>query len=431
MPISLLLVTATYLTTIIALTGISKMSNALEDVSDRQTAERSEKINKDFQDHWDMIRLLGQGSDGIVHCYKNKTTSRLVAVKEPIWDSGDRLDEGLLAEIHSLKAVGEHPNIIDMLGFRYHFVPRGPAVIFQFCDLGDIVNYRRRWIDQEKNKGRPARVSEDTMWKLFHDMSLALEHLHNKLEKRWVHTDVKPENILVLTPFGYEGEDIPVEPFFKLADFSRLTSYPSSDTIESRGYGTCEFRPPIDEITRELIHPAGDVWSLGATLQYLAFGFNPIQSRRTYIENKMSEGIVRPDPLLPHCEEDWGNYIVRLNRPVVFRPLNIPVVELNEDHDMPYSLKDYKPFSTELNDWAAMAMMTSRRRRVTASVLASDVVPLVVARKQAKDLGLSRVDSQQDEPEPKPKLARAPSYEGNGYGPASDEFVGCTPWDGI
>jgi serine/threonine protein kinase len=436
MTISLILITATYFTTLAALTGISKMSNVWKQVLNRQTTKtgESENISNDFQDQWDKVQLLGRGSDGIVHCYKNKTTGRLVAVKEPVWDSGDRLDEVLLDEIKNLKTVRKHPYIIGMSGYRFSFIPRGPAVVFPLCDLGDLNNYRRRWIDQEESKGMPARISEDTIWKLLHDMSLALDHLHNKLKKPWIHTDVKPGNILVLTPPGYKEEGIPVQPIFKLADFSRLTSYPCSDPIlaqEYRTYGTCEFRPPIAELKRELIHPAGDIWSLGATLQYLAFGFHPIQSQESYIEKMMNEGIVRPSPLLPSREEDWSNIIVRSKRSVVFRPLNLPMEELIAYHDVPFSIKDYQPFSTELNEWNGMLMMLSRYRRITASVLAEEIVPFVVAKKQTKDLELRGVDSQQDEPVPKSKLSRAPSYEGNGYGAPSSEFVGCIPWDGV
>jgi serine/threonine protein kinase len=424
MTISLLLISAAYFTTLVALTGISKMSNAFERISNRQTTQtdKGEDITKDFQDHWDRIKLLGRGGDGIVHSYQKKTTGQLVAVKEPVWDNGDRLDEGLLDEIHNLKTVGQHPNIISMLGFRFHFIPRGPAIVFQYCELGDLNQYRKRWIDQEKDAGLPARVSEDTLWKLLHDMALALDHLHNKLEKRWVHTDVKPGNILVLTPSGYKGEGIPSQPFFKLADFSRLTSYPCPDTLAAQAYGTWEFRPLMDELARELVHPAGDMWSLGATLQYLALGFQPIESRKAYIDKLVSEGIFRPHPLLPSREEDWGYDDVRSYRPVVFRPLNVPMHELTANYDVPFAIKDYQPFSAELNEWNGMLMMLNRRQRITASVLAAEVVPLVLAKKHMKELKPRRADSLHDEPERKP-LKRQPSYEGNDYGSPSDDFA--------
>jgi serine/threonine protein kinase len=424
MTISLLIISAAYFTTLVALTGISKMSHTFERISNQQTnpTKKEEDITKDFQDQWDRVRLLGRGGDGIVHCYQQKTTGHLVAVKEPVWDNGDQLDEGLLDEIHNLKTIGQHPNIISMLGFRFHFVPRGPAIVFQYCELGDLNQYRKRWIDQAKTAGLPARVSEDTLWQLLHDMALALDYLHNKLEKRWIHTDVKPGNILVLTPPGYEGEGIPEQPSFKLADFSRLTSYPSSDTLAAQTYGTYEFRPPLDELAKELVHPASDMWSLGATLQCFAFGFQPIESRKAYIDKLVSHSIFRPHPLLPSCEEGWGYDVVRANRPVVFRPLDVSMDELTANHDVPFALKDYSPFSAELNEWNGMLMMLSRQRRITASVLAAEVVPLVLAKKDMKKLKPRRADSLHDEPERKP-LKRQPSYEGNDYGSPSDDFV--------
>jgi serine/threonine protein kinase len=410
-----LLIGSTYFVIVATLGGISKMNNAVNSANSRRTHKTEElgDLGKNFQKNWTKSRLLGRGSDGVVHCYEHKPTGGCVAVKEPIMDTGSRLDSGLKQEVRNLQIVGRHENIISMLGYKDGWIPSGPAIIYTICDLGDLSHYRWSWIQQERNENRPTRISEDTVWKLLHDMALALDHVHNKLgDCRYVHTDVKPDNILVVTPSDYMGENpIPKEPLFKLADFTRLQSYPPSK--ESRGWsGTYEYAPPLDERSKA-VRPAIDIWSLGATLQELALGICPVQSREAYVKLMKQKGEEFPYPTHPSCAEAWKTSAIRARLPVVFRPLHVSMEELQANYDVQVSIRDYQPFSCEINTWYGKLLAKKPRHRTTAAALVLDFVPLVAqkmekAAKERRETEISHTKTK--------LLDRKPSYEGNGYG---------------
>ncbi|KAG9205241.1 hypothetical protein G6514_008818 [Epicoccum nigrum] len=83
------------------------------------------------------------------------------------------------------------------------------------------------------------------MYKLFRDVMLALNYLHNELGTRYVHSDFKPDNILaVIDPEDVDHHRIPEEPIFKLADFSRMTPWPTPAAAEEI--------PHMDEMVERL-----------------------------------------------------------------------------------------------------------------------------------------------------------------------------------
>ncbi|KAJ4364214.1 hypothetical protein N0V95_000836 [Ascochyta clinopodiicola] len=220
------------------------------------------------------------------------------------------------------------------------------------CELGDLITYRESWCAQQASERKSEYVSELTMWKLFRDMVLALKYIHDELGIHYVHNDFKPANILAVTPPDHhcEHETLPEEPIFKLSDFARLTPWPTRKGQQAQGFdGTPEYAPPKQEQIAP-VHPSADIWGLGATLQFMALGIHPTQSRQAFILDRKAQG--KPYPELEDKRE-WMSEYWRRNIPTVFRPIHVAKAVLCKEHDLPVWTSDYHPYSARLGYWYA------------------------------------------------------------------------------
>lgn len=331
-----------------------------------------------FEKHFVKKSVLGKGGDGIVHSYTHLFGYKKIAVKTP-YKITLKGGEALVEEIANLKAIGKHDNIVSMLAFCKDFPPMGPAIFFPVCDLGDLISYRDKWFKQEwAQKGASLRVPDVTVLKLMRDISLGLDFLHNQSGKCYVHQDIKPENILVVTPPGFVGT-VPPEPIFKITDFARLSTYPMpADYIPKDDFrGTYEYAPPQHERIGPL-KPAIDTWGLAATIQSFALNIEPTQSRAAVIRDRTSAG--KPSPGIDD-EEQWKTEHWRSRRPVIYRPLNITHAELVRNWDVEERDREFvqfhKPYSTMLNNWYKMMFDGQPEMRATSAYLKKYVVPLI------------------------------------------------------
>ena len=314
-----------------------------------QDAQKEITEYERFHSSWRHMCVLGEGGEGVVHLYeRRKQPGKSVAVKLP---RSHYARENLLQEFKNMWILDPHEHILELLCATKKWHPCGPALFLPICDLGDLVTYRETWCTQQAWEGKPERISEITMWKLFRDMVLALNYLHHELGIRYVHNDFKPGNILAVTPpdcIGYET--LPEEPIFKLSDFARLTPWPTPKGEHPTGFnGTPEYAPP--EVERLApVHTSVDIWGLGATLQLMAFGMHPTQSREAYLRTRKAQG--KPCPELGDTEE-WNTEYWRMRVPVVFRPLNVSVKMLQKKYDLPHWIPDHQPYGSRLNYWYA------------------------------------------------------------------------------
>ncbi|KAJ4381152.1 hypothetical protein N0V86_003499 [Didymella sp. IMI 355093] len=172
-----------------------------------------------------------------------------------------------------------------------------------------------------------------------------------------------------------EANILPEEPLFKLSDFARLTPSPTPIGRPGKGFdGTYEYAPPKQERAAPIL-PSADIWSLGATLQYMAFGIPPTQSRKAFIWSRKGAGKSHPDL---HDQIGWMSDYWREHVPVVFRPINLPTSVLLEHYNLSHDIPDYQPFSVRLGYWYAKLYKpvgTRLKGRPTASRLVREAVP--------------------------------------------------------
>jgi serine/threonine protein kinase len=302
---------------------------------------------------------LGSGSDGDVDLYTHPTQPT-IAVKHPkARQPGEGADNvearkfQLDRELTILKTVKRHPNIVELLGWDDYWFP-GPALFFEYCPLGDT------WYYFHSLKGTLKYAPEMTLWKLMADISKALNYLHNGFNSPLIHGDLKCDNILVQMPDGhtFNEDQLVLLPTFKLADFSRSTIYKAGYGGRNTYQGTWAYAPPLDE-QRQDITPASDIWSLGATVQFFAYGKDPVASLETFGRILLAEGYKiedLPDGRCPKEDEDKWNR----KWPVVYRPLT----------------KANPPYSAALDKWYSMCMCVDMDKRATAADLVEWFVPV-------------------------------------------------------
>ena len=329
-----------------------------------------------FRDTHVHAHRLGAGGDGTVDLWKHKRSGAFVAVKTPHHSNTSLPDPSLVKEAKNLECLGKHPHIVEMLTYSETYLPRGPAIFLEYTPLGDLGTYEGNLLIHQVKQQRPEQIPEVTVCKLLRDMGLALEYLHGK---GFVHTDVKPDNILVFSPDGWKAENgTPILPVFKLTDFSRMVPFPLTGRAMAEYKhlgGTPEFAPPLSE--RKCLRPSGDMWSLGCTIQCFALGIVPTQSQDAFVADRKKAGGQYPPPYNPRA---WYENKWRLAVPNLYRPLNVTQAELARNWDVPRQhgvARIDTPYSTYLNTWYKALWDADEKTRITAKALAEHFVSMI------------------------------------------------------
>lgn len=244
--------------------------------------------------HFKLLRLIGEGSMGLVIQAEDTNLKRIVALKVlrkqlSTGEKGKQAVEQFLREARAAAAI-EHPNIVRVYEISEH---SGWWYIAMEMVSGNSL--------QEIVKAVGA-LPASRACPIIADAAMALQAAH---ELGMVHRDIKPSNILVtrngrakVSDFGLVRVDDPNDPF---------------DTYAHRSIGTPFYMAP-EVIRRDTISSAVDIYSLGATLYYTLTGRPP------YIAEDMKEVLrqhlhANPPNLqhyLPNCSSDLATLIQRM-----------------------------------------------------------------------------------------------------------------------
>lgn len=317
-----------------------------------------------FRSNFTYIREIASGTEGTVGHWENLSTNALVAVKTPRHGHASNLQK----EISAFKKIPPHTYIVRLLAHDQDWKPFGPALFFELAELGDVNFYRT------KLKQHYGDVPEMTLWKFLRDMSLGMDWVHNHSGETYVHGDLKPENVLVFSPPGWNRRNVPLLPTFKICDISRMMPL-SADELSSKFRGTYEFGPPHAE--RQIKQtPAVDVYSIGASLQWFALGIFPVMSNTEFMKLKREEGGTLPSG------HDMLNERWRAQLHPVHRPLEKPKVVQKSVMKLGTPAATY---SRAINQWYNKMMETNPNKRISSQTLAERFVPVADAHIETLD----------------------------------------------
>jgi serine/threonine protein kinase len=192
------------------------------------------------------IDKLGEGTYGIVYKAKNRETAQIVALKRIRLDSED---EGVpctaIREISLLKEL-KHPNIVSLYDVIH--TEKKLTLVFEFCDL-DL----KKYMDQHNGI-----ISKNTMKSFLYQLLRGVAFCH---EKRVLHRDLKPQNLLI----NKKGE-------LKLADFGLARSSGIPVRSYSHEVVTLWYRPPDVLMGSRNYSTSIDIWSAGCIFAEMVTG---------------------------------------------------------------------------------------------------------------------------------------------------------------
>ncbi len=204
-------------------------------------------------EEYEVIREIGDDSEGVCTLVKRRTDSELRVIKTvgcPKLVHGKPIEARILHDLLGKR----HENIIQLHSYKWMEEVHLVHYHFEYCSGGDLHDLIVRYDDHN------ARFPEPFIWKVFFQLLSALEYLHRGFEQRTkngiVHRDVKPENVFVRrSQHSKEYPDI------VLADFGLA----SLDFATHEPAGTFFWQPP--EIPRKA--PKGDVYAAGNIIHYM------------------------------------------------------------------------------------------------------------------------------------------------------------------
>ncbi|TMW64757.1 hypothetical protein Poli38472_011637 [Pythium oligandrum] len=213
---------------------------------------------------------IGGGSFGEV--FKGEYAKTKVAVKFIDMKHVDM--KTFLREVN-IWSECRHKFVVTFFGACHVRVQR-PFIVCEYATHRTL----RIYLDKQRRAGK------SFAWRKMYDVARGLAFFH---EKRFIHRDLKGDNILVTG----DGKA-------KLADFG-LSFEQSGSLKEMRGWGAIQWRSP-ECVLGEDVGYASDVYSLGVCIIEAVTGTNPWVGVDVKVFFKNKECLPRPDGI---CDSGW------------------------------------------------------------------------------------------------------------------------------
>ena len=211
---------------------------------------------------YELIRVIGDGTYGIVYEGKNKETKEKVAIKKlkqkyrTLEECKNKIEITILEKLY-------HDNIIHLKDVIRDF--NGEiSYIFEYCDCNLL-----EFIDTHKEKNK--KIPEQIIREIILQITKGLKYLHSK---NYFHRDLKPENILLilnkydLNNLSNNINDSGIK--VKIADFGTAKKIPNKDALTITEYVcTRWYRSPECVLRTDYYDETSDIWALGCIMAEL------------------------------------------------------------------------------------------------------------------------------------------------------------------
>lgn len=219
-----------------------------------------------LKDYFIIKNKIGTGTFSKVYKGFYCKTKKTVAIKKI--KNKSSIDKIIEKEIEIISGL-EHENIIKLYEVvsneKYHFL------ILEYCELGDLSEYLK------KNE-----LDERMTQEIFSQIISGIKYLY---EKKIMHRDLKPQNILLTNDLKIKISDFGFAKFYNNLDETMCGSpyYMSPEMITNNGYN-CK----------------SDLWSLGIILYQMIVGKIPYKANniQSLIREINSKRIMLPDHII-------------------------------------------------------------------------------------------------------------------------------------
>jgi serine/threonine-protein kinase len=201
------------------------------------------------------LEKLGEGAFGVVYKAEQTALGRIVAVKVlPVGRGKDPRDVARFIRGAKVEALLSHRNIVQ---------------VFDFVRARDV-HVVMEYIEGEDLRRRTGRAGKLSIAEAAGFGAQILDGLQHAYERKVVHRDVKPENVII----DKEGTA-------KLTDFGLAKSFAdtgrSGITSPDEGAGTPAYMPPEQLRSALTVDQRADIYSAGATIYHTLAGDPPFR----------------------------------------------------------------------------------------------------------------------------------------------------------
>ncbi|XP_071726141.1 probable receptor-like serine/threonine-protein kinase At4g34500 [Rutidosis leptorrhynchoides] len=198
--------------------------------------------------------VIGEGGYGVVYRGVLRDGS-VVAVKNLLNNKG-QAEKEFKVEVEAIGKV-RHKNLVGLIGFCADGAKR--LLVYEYVDNGNL----EQWLHGEVGPISP--LTWDIRMKIAVGTAKGLAYLHEGLEPKVVHRDVKSSNILLDKKFNA-----------KVSDFGLAKLLGSEKSyVTTRVMGTFGYVSP-DYASTGMLNECSDVYSFGVLLMEIVTGRSPV-----------------------------------------------------------------------------------------------------------------------------------------------------------
>ncbi|XP_022970673.1 probable receptor-like protein kinase At2g42960 [Cucurbita maxima] len=211
--------------------------------------------------------ILGEGGYGVV--YKGRLINDTVVAVKKLLNNLGQAEKEFRVEVEAIGHV-RHKNLVRLLGYCIEGVHR--MLVYEYVNNGNLEQWLHGAMSQHGTLTWEARM------KVLLGTAKALAYLHEAIEPKVVHRDIKSSNILIDDEFNA-----------KVSDFGLAKLLDSREShITTRVMGTFGYVAP-EYANTGLLNEKSDIYSFGVLLLEAITGRDPVDYARPSNEVNLVE----------------------------------------------------------------------------------------------------------------------------------------------